>query len=264
MTTQAQSVRLAEESVKSLDELFKSIGSQKNQDTPLYQAFRLAKKIILSNPKNFPLIKVQLETLFVRITELIFQYLLKSQDIGITQLDGTLEIFNLRKTFVPSFDSEIHLSITEILRAQLTAIFAAVQTGETDLELLFGGDNFWGVLSPLPVTKAIKNWSTTIAGLMMSLGLEDVIFEDAWLYQAVAIIDKDTTQTCLLVHGQTQPPGTPFQLEGVPRYGDNILKPPFHDWCRTSRALIEDKDARSFLTAEMIDTAGDELIRRTT
>ena len=97
---------------------------------------------------------------------------------------------------------------------------------------------------------------------MFSLGLDGLLGDDDWLYQATAIIDNKTTETCLLVHGQTQPPGSPFHLEGVPRYGDHILKPPFHDWCRTGRALIHAGDSASVLTAQMTDEAGDELISR--
>lgn len=58
--------------------------------------------------------------------------------------------------------------------------------------------------------------------------------------QAIAAIDKRTTQCCLKVHGQIVDIDKPFQLSGTPRYGSELMWPPFHWRCRTSIVLYHE------------------------
>lgn len=52
--------------------------------------------------------------------------------------------------------------------------------------------------------------------------------------QAVAVLTPETTETCLIVHGQIQQLNDPYELRGTPRFSDTIMYPPFHWNCRTS------------------------------
>ncbi len=54
---------------------------------------------------------------------------------------------------------------------------------------------------------------------------------------AVATIDARTTQTCSRINGQIQPVDKPFIVTGTPRYADEKMLPPFHDYCRTVVAI---------------------------
>lgn len=79
--------------------------------------------------------------------------------------------------------------------------------------------------------------------------------------QAIAAIDENTTECCLLVHGQIQPAGGLYELVGQPRFADRVKAPPFHWRCRTSSvayhadfergARITTQDMRNAAKAEL-------------
>jgi hypothetical protein len=84
-----------------------------------------------------------------------------------------------------------------------------------------------------------------------------------YMKQAIATIDKRTTECCLRVHGQIQSLDDPFRLDGTPRYADEVQDPPFHWYCRTSEALYhEEFENFGIPTDEMIDAAQAELTAR--
>jgi hypothetical protein len=81
--------------------------------------------------------------------------------------------------------------------------------------------------------------------------------------QAIAAIDERTTDCCLRVHGQIQPLDEPFQLDGTPRYADEVQDPPFHWYCRSSETLYEETfEEIGIPTSEMEDAAAAELKAR--
>lgn len=82
--------------------------------------------------------------------------------------------------------------------------------------------------------------------------------------QAVAAIDENTTETCLLVHGQVQPMDSPYVLEGQPRFADRMMYPAFHWRCRTtSVAYHPDFEVGSKIsTRDMTSAAQAELTAR--
>lgn len=87
--------------------------------------------------------------------------------------------------------------------------------------------------------------------------------ETEYKQQAIAAIDKRTTDCCLRVHGQIQPMEEPFQLTGTPRYADEIQDPPFHWYCRTAEALYhEDFEQFGIPTEKMRDMADLEMEAR--
>lgn len=77
-------------------------------------------------------------------------------------------------------------------------------------------------------------WSTANGHLVR---LADAVPNGQFQKQAIAAIDKRTTQCCLKVHGQIQNLDQPFVLTGTPRFADRIQNPPFHHRCRTAVSL---------------------------
>ncbi len=76
--------------------------------------------------------------------------------------------------------------------------------------------------------------------------------ERDWRKQAVAVLDRNTTDCCLRVHAQIKPMNEPFALTGTPRYRDEMKRPPFHDFCRTGvGAYIEELEQVGLPTGEM-------------
>jgi len=77
--------------------------------------------------------------------------------------------------------------------------------------------------------------------------------------QAIAVIDQNTTDCCLMVHGQTQPLDKPFVLYGTPRFADKLDSPPFHWNCRTASSLyLKRMEEFGVSTQEMRDAANAE------
>lgn len=81
--------------------------------------------------------------------------------------------------------------------------------------------------------------------------------------QAIAAIDERTTDCCLQVHGQIQPLDKPFELSGTPRFGDKVMNPPFHWYCRTATALYRpEMEQTGLTTTDMVSAAKAELAAR--
>lgn len=81
--------------------------------------------------------------------------------------------------------------------------------------------------------------------------------------QAIAAIDERTTETCLLVHGQVKPLDEPFKLRGTPRFADEIMRPPFHHYCRTAQSLYNPLFERfGTPTNVLVNAAQAELLAR--
>lgn len=81
--------------------------------------------------------------------------------------------------------------------------------------------------------------------------------------QVVASIQANTTDCCLRAHGQIQPVNKPFELDGEPRFADEMMHTPFHWNCRSSVAAYHPVFERGNLTtASLRATAAAELHRR--
>jgi hypothetical protein len=82
--------------------------------------------------------------------------------------------------------------------------------------------------------------------------------------QAVAVMSPETTDCCLRVHGQIVDVDQPFQLDGEPRFADDMLHTPFHWNCRTSIVMYHPSFERGGLTtSNMRKSAEAEQRKRT-
>lgn len=73
--------------------------------------------------------------------------------------------------------------------------------------------------------------------------------------QAVAVIQGNTTDCCLRVHGQIVGINEPFTLTGEPRFADKLMHPPFHWSCRTAAAAWHPRFEAGGLTTESMRTS---------
>lgn len=159
----------------------------------------------------------------------------------------------------------------DVVQARLTAELARLR-GEPEpviAERLFAEQirdraSIWRHGLNLLTSSAILDlWSTamTTTGVYYATGQSQAGQE--WHHQVVAAIDENTTDCCLQAHGQIQPLDEPFKLTGTPRFSDEIMKPPFHDFCRTAEALwLEQFEEVGPTTAEMKDAARAEIRAR--
>lgn len=107
-------------------------------------------------------------------------------------------------------------------------------------------------------------WSTSqgILNRLYNWGQRET--DRQWFHQVIAAIDPNTTETCLLAHGQIQPINEPFQLEGTPRFEDEMMATPFHHGCRSVvSAYVEEMEQVGVETDTMLEEAQAERARRT-
>jgi hypothetical protein len=140
------------------------------------------------------------------------------------------------------------------LQKQEAALTTMLLTG-TDESLILGDDSRAGVLRATEVILAAAFW---VAALWWK-SFDETVGQapgvgGQFSKQAVAALDRRTTECCLRVHGQIQPLNSPFHLTGSPAYTDYLDWPPFHAWCRTSGVLYK-PEFDDGLTQRMTDSA---------
>lgn len=128
-----------------------------------------------------------------------------------------------------------------------------------------GRASVWASSGNLAKTEEVSNVWNYAVGL---LGAYLAIFNDVqepettdkivYMKQAIATIDERTTDCCLQAHGQIQPIDEPFQLNGTPRYADEVQDPPFHWYCRTSEALYHEAFEEFGIPTETMRSAARE------
>lgn len=95
-------------------------------------------------------------------------------------------------------------------------------------------------LTPLETAIASLVWGEWNGGRQLVYQAAEAQSEIIYRRQAIAAIDKRTTQCCLNVHGQIVDMDKPFKLTGTPRYGSELMWAPFHWRCRTSIVLYHE------------------------
>lgn len=143
--------------------------------------------------------------------------------------------------------------------AQAAAILALVATGAQN-EQIIGDGNSNGIFSYSEITVGIAYWiaylvwyafDSKIFGTQAVGGGRQVT---PFQKQAIAVIDERTTECCLKVHGQIQPLDGMFKLVGQPRFADEMDRPGFHNFCRTSMILYS-AEFDNGNTAKLIEEA---------
>lgn len=117
----------------------------------------------------------------------------------------------------------------------------------------------------LGLAGALALWGLAAGALGLLYGAQQVVTGVRYWKQAIAAIDERTTDCCLQVHGQIQPLDKPFELRGTPRFGDRVMNPPFHWYCRTATALYRPEMEQTGLTTpDLVSAARAELLARAT
>lgn len=233
-----RSVQLAIEAQEKLKAIHVEVGDFPTQRGAVIDAYRRARRTLENDPTNQEVIKRAFSELREDIGVYVAGALLESETIGIDQARLTFEIYNL--TFnQPESDTELITEsmdgVDSLIRRQLATYLALLLSGEVGRELFFGDGPVWGILNPRPIITTIKNF---VANILNSVLSRVVTGQPGMGYIAVAILDKKTSPCCRAVDGQVQPIGRPFHLTEPPNYAEFMMKPPFHDGCRTTRALI--------------------------
>jgi hypothetical protein len=120
-------------------------------------------------------------------------------------------------------------AIDATIDRQYTQIMAQVALG-ADAGVILGDGVRVGMLTPGPVSLDLGRLmvGATVATWVGGVALGAKSEPSRYRKQVVATIDGQTTECCLMAHGQVQPMDADFELEGEPQYASRLQWTPFH------------------------------------
>jgi hypothetical protein len=258
-------VRFARQRSDGLARLFAQIGTSEHPRGQVLSAYRAARQALQGNLSNPLAIEDALGTLRLAVERATSEILQEAADLGLRQAEDELLVYGLPSPGVGVQTSEALKVVISGLEAQLQAVRALGLAG-IDEAIVLGDAGRVGVLTHGPVVREVANWSALLAQLGYDQAVRDSLErsggKEDYLRQAIAAVDQNTTETCLLINGQAVDLNGDFVLKGTPRFADEIHAPPFHWWCRTGIALVRRQDADDQLSREMREAGRAELRAR--
>jgi hypothetical protein len=262
--------RVVELALRGGDDLRKFFDRMGHVDAPqgqILSAYRVARRAMKNDLGNQRAVRETLQELRGSVERTTERLLAAALDSGVRQAERALDAWQIRPV---SGDfgavDEAQRAWLAVLDAQIAGVISLSASSAPEA-LILGDDERAGLLTPGPVLRE----GARQLGLVMLGGWTEEIDaslsharrQDTFVKQAVAAMDRRTTDCCLRVHGQVQPIGRPFKLIGEPRYADELDWPPFHWWCRTAMALVLERVANDDLTRSMREAAREILrVRR--
>ena len=252
-----------------------SLGTTQHPRGTLLTAYRTTRRAMENNTGNPQTVREALGQLRISVQQAIREAMATGVAIGLTAGQRNLEIYGLppARGLNVTLEQAAIAAVIATLDSQIAAIQATVNARMASKGEILGDDNRVGMLTPAPVQRQAAHWIATVAagsflfivtpqGEQGSGAGGQGVNRKVYLKQAIAAIDERTTECCLEVNGQTQPLDQPFILTGEPRYADEQMEPPFHDYCRTATALVREAEAEDDSTQQMVEAAQAELAAR--
>lgn len=269
--THKAEIQAANKVNKKLRTLQQSISPSLHPRNALTQIYKTTRKLIVANFSK-PIELRNILFLFSSTVSRIIRPLIEtSADIGKTAGLASLGRRNiptpgLPQISNPSLVTPAIVAIKEVADSQVARTIAVASIKGTVQTVVGDGVNSVGFFSQGVLNKQINGFLTAITAISTLSLFEQFIVgqieNNVFYKQAVAAIDGNTTECCLIVHGQFQPINAFFTLVGSPRFADLIENPPFHWNCRTATALVHASERFDGLTQEMIDAGARELEAR--
>lgn len=267
MTLHQDVVSQALETNSKRRKLFDVIGHSQKTDTKLYGAYRHARTLLRTNWNDKSTSRTVLNDFQTQVNGITDELMLEAYDIGVEEGLAFFDIYGIRRPTPPPVPQEPVDAVKAAVNRQVIQAKALLSQEDMGAELVIGSDTSAGILHPTQISGIIDNNANSLIGSIISILLLLLVnapesSEDNYLVQAIATVDSRTTDCCLSVHGQTRPIGGTFTLTGTPRFSDQMARPPFHHYCRTSVALVLEEHKDDRLTKELIESAIAELAKR--
>lgn len=236
------SIRASRRTTAGLKVLFGQMGSTQHPRGHILRAYRNVRRGASSAFREVaPQVSLRevMQGFRIEMRFIIDRLLGDALSLGREQANAEIEAWELPPVQIPqSFDlMEKRDAWLGLVDAQIDATFASPTP-----EYILGGNTQRGVLQPAPVIQAGAHWLAATAVGRWLLGIQRPTQADRrgfeWWKQAIPAIDERTTDCCLQAAGQAVPLDDEFRLTGDPHYAEFQDWSPFHDWCRTSVALV--------------------------
>ena len=231
-TPEEQARKLAIKTNKDLDNLFTRMRSPRSRISTTYRNTRRSLKGNLRNPA---IVREALALLRRDVQSATEELADEAEAIGISQATENLGLYDLVAGAVDvTIKAGALLAILAALDKQTNATQALANFPDGEA-LILGDETRVGLLSPgLLFNEMAVLLAMVTSGVFIGLvnGATNQGFK-----QAVAVLDRHTTDCCKRVDGQVKPLDKPFVLTGTPRFSRLMDLPPFHWNCRTSVAF---------------------------
>jgi len=259
-----RAVALALRTSNELKKLFNKLGNADHPNGAILSAYRQARRALKGNIDNPGVVADVLRELRRAVELTAREQMHQAQRLGVKQATVELALYGLpNAAYVAPPIAELAATMA-VYDGQAANVRGLAMQG--DEAMILGDDTRVGALGPGLVTREMTKWLATVAvGAwvgMTNRNVERVSGQEDFLRQAVAAVDKRTTDCCLRVNGQVVGMDEPFHLTGTPRYADEQMSPPFHNFCRSAQALVRRRDAKDDITQRLKGTAKAEIGRR--
>ena len=258
-------IQSALETGNAIGSLVARLGTSDNPSGRVLVAYRNARRALKGNLNKPRAVMEVLDELRRTVVDATDKTLGDAVDVGKAQAMRDLVAYGItaQTADIPGdVANNAVMAVRTRVDSQIYSVRASVLTGFADENLILGDDTRVGVLSGGGVISEASKWIAALTLFSYNRNVKQSAPADEFMRQAIAAIDERTTETCLEVNGQVVGMDEDFHLVGTPRYADYLRDPPFHNYCRTSVALVRNTDAKDRLTQEMEDAGQAELDAR--
>lgn len=270
-----------------INALFDKLGSADHPRGVIMSLYRSFLREVEPHLDNPPVVREMLRTFKTRLTVAFTQVFEQAAVVGANRAERDIARNDIVENsallpdpILSQLTQPARDAIAAAIDAQINAVYAQLAMGRDPVSIV-GDSGRVGLLSPSSLLKIGKR---IVAEMVSSArdqrlreafsggfgGIGGLILPDAnmaaktevYKRQAIAAIDERTTDCCLRVNGQVVGVDELFRLTGTPRYADKMADPPFHDYCRTSVALVHEDDIDDKMTSDMKKAAIAEIKAR--
>lgn len=243
-----QSIRSAVRANQKTADLFDSLGTKDAPNgviTSAYRQARRAMETVLADQNPVLGAKQVFGELRTSIQNGVTPVFRESYDYGIDEATRQLGYYDVAEIISDlNRENEMTQNAINVLINELTAQESAIMAillAELDSSRIVGDEDHNGLLVPGGVLGAAIFWVTALLWDAFSSTVNLTVPDLRYKKQAVAVLDRRTTDCCLRVHGQIVPFDGEFTLTGHPAFADKIDFSPFHWYCRTSIVLYSER-----------------------
>jgi len=259
-----------------INALFDKLGSADHPRGVIMALYRSFLREVEPHLDNPPVVREMLRTFKTRLTVAFTQVFEQAAVVGANRAERDIARNDIVENsallpdpILSQLTQPARDAISAAIDAQINAVYAQLAMGRDPVSII-GDSGRVGLLSPSSLLKIGKRIVAEMVSsardqrlkAAFSGGFGDIgglILPDAnmaaktevYKRQAIAAIDERTTDCCLRVNGQVVGVDELFRLTGTPRYADKMADPPFHDYCRTSVALVHEDDIDDRMTSDM-------------
>lgn len=195
-----------------------------------------------------------IQQLLISVRREIQDFMIEYSEEVYYELDSYLqayrEFYDLPDLNVPAVSRNNFVAgLMTTYDAQANYIVSSIRSGAENSSVFGEGS----IAAAFTVGFLLRFLADRVTDLFSSSLLDTTAFKsDTYVKQAIATLNRRTTQCCIRVHGQIVPYSGKFTTTGTPHFATKQSWTPFHNWCRTTIAVVHKEDIDDEVTARLL------------